>query len=66
MEKYYYESNQWHGCLEPCRVLNDDTKIGSVACQMCKFSGGIDEVGDGQSPGWIKCTRIKEAIGDED
>jgi hypothetical protein len=62
MNEYNFESNNGK-CLEHCKVLNDDTKIGSVACQSCKFNNGNEATDKYSSPKWIKCSKIEEATG---
>ena len=42
MKKYYFKSTQWGYCLEPCKVKNDRTMIGSVACQECPLNNSIN------------------------
>lgn len=65
MEKHYFETNGFYTCTQECMVLNDGTMIGSVACQSCEFNKEIEETDRYTSPKWIKCSRIKEAVGDE-
>lgn len=61
MEKYFYPSDKGF-CIEYCRYVNDDIKIGSCACASCSeyVCGGIED-----RKGYIVCRAINKARGIE-
>lgn len=61
MEKYFYPSDKGF-CIEYCRHVDDDIKIGSCACASCSeyVCGGIED-----RKGYIVCRAINKARGIE-
>ena len=65
MEKYYFNTiDNGSVCIDYCNVLNDETKIGSVICQKCKFNINRDTFVDGNNK-FVRCNKLKEALNHE-
>jgi hypothetical protein len=64
MEKYYYDFDSiTKTCKTECKYWNEkelkwDRKIGSAKCKKCDFCKGFDD-----EENWIKCDKLKEALG---
>lgn len=64
MEKYYYDFDSiTKNCTNDCLMWNEKglnwgRKIGSVKCKHCDFCEGFDN-----EENWIKCSRLKDALG---
>ena len=50
-------------CTQQCNLKREGIMIGSCICQDCIFCAEKD-TNEINSPEWIKCIRINEAIGD--
>lgn len=68
MKKYWFKTANPSGvhedCIEPCRVKNDGTMIGSAKCQSCEFCKGCGGqfMDSFTGPDWIQCSRLEEAV----
>ena len=65
--KYFYPTTDDGSLLKDCRhhkhnvsCYGQTVKIGSYACTKCIFNQGVDSEAD-----WIKCSKIKEVLGEE-
>jgi hypothetical protein len=54
VDKYYFESDDYSNCLEPCPVIGNGMMIGSCSCLECPNNEGYEE------EIWIKCSKLIE------